>query len=119
MAVLVILDDLLMQTKIEAAAASCGALIHIATGAAALQPAAGPLAWEAILIDLQLEGDSLAIVQQLRAAAPRTPIIGFCSHIETALQRQAAAAGCTAVLPRSAFIRALPRWLGAQLPPDR
>ena len=39
-------------------------------------------------------------------------VIGFYSHVETERARQAAAAGCRTVLPRSAFVRQLDTLLG-------
>ena len=35
------------------------------------------------------------------------PVVGFFSHVEAQRGREAAAAGCTTVLPRSAFVQKL------------
>ena len=61
-----------------------------------------------MLIDLNLSrGDSLAMIRTLRTAHPGTPVIGYCSHVQRDLQQQALEAGCTKVLPRSAFVQQL------------
>ena len=67
-----------------------------------------------MLIDLNLSsGDALAMVRALRQADPGMPVIGYCSHVQDDLKSQALAAGCTAVLPRSAFVQQLPELLSA------
>ena len=109
--ILAIVDDLIFRGKLEAAAAQLRVPLTLASDA-------GPAlrngeAWSRVLIDLNLSsGDSLAMVRNLRAAHPAIPIIGYCSHVQEDLQQQALEAGCTKVLPRSAFVRQLPELLG-------
>lgn len=108
MAVLAIVDDLLFRGKIEAAAAGCP--VRFAGGAEPL-PAAEP-PWTLILVDLNLtSADVLAVIRRAAQAAPA--VIGYCSHVQQALQAQALQAGCTRVLPRSAFVQQLPELLRA------
>ena len=108
--ILAIVDDLIFRGKLEAAAAHLGAPLTIAADAGpALRNGA---TWSRILIDLNLSrGDALLIVRDLRAAHPGVPITGYCSHVQQELQRQALEAGCTTVLPRSAFVQQLPELL--------
>ena len=47
-------------------------------------------------------------IRGYRVSAPSAILIGFGSHVETALLSQASAAGCDSVLPRSAFSNRLP-----------
>jgi DNA-binding NarL/FixJ family response regulator len=59
-----------------------------------------------VLIDLHAT-DAVALVTALKAAAPTVPVVGFYSHVETALRRDALAAGADAALPRSQFVSRL------------
>lgn len=110
--VLAIVDDMIFRGKIEAAAKELGTALTVARDAeAALRLGQG---WSRVLIDLNLsKGDPVAMVRNLRQAYPDVPVIGYCSHVQQDLQRQALEAGCTMVLPRSAFIQQLPNLLSA------
>jgi DNA-binding NarL/FixJ family response regulator len=108
--ILAIVDDLLFRSKLEAAATQLGTPLTIASVSGQVpRPGAG---WSRVLIDLNgSRGDALAMIRALRAAHPGTPVIGYCSHVQRDLQRQALEAGCTQVLPRSAFVQQLPELL--------
>lgn len=109
--VLAIVDDLIFRGKLEAAAAQLHTPLTLAKNA---EGAASAQTYHRVLIDLNLSsGDPLAMVRAVRQAHPATPIIGYCSHVQEDLARQAVAAGCTAVLPRSAFVQQLPQLLDA------
>lgn len=109
--VLAIVSDLLFRAKIEAAAAQAGALVTVVSGGAALVQALTEGRWSRALIDLSgSAGDPLAAVAAARQAGV-PEIIGYCSHVDTALQTRALAAGCHQVLPRSAFVQRLPELL--------
>ena len=110
--ILAIVDDLLFQSKIEAAAAQRGAPLTITTGANAMPRSGPPL--RRVLIDLNLShGDALAMIRNVRAAHPGVSIVGYCSHVQRQLQQQARVAGCTTVLARSAFVQQLPEPLSS------
>ena len=65
-----------------------------------------------MLIDLNVSGgDALAMIRTVRQAHPDLPVIGYCSHIQNDLHSQALEAGCTTVLPQSAFVQQLPELL--------
>lgn len=108
--ILAIVDDLIFRGKLEAAAARLGSSLTIAAEADhALRP---EQSWTRALIDLNLSGgDALAMVRTLRQAHPGMPVIGYCSHVQDDLKSQALEAGCTTVLPRSAFVQQLPELL--------
>ncbi len=110
--ILAIVEDLLFRSKLETMAAQLGTPLTIAADAGpALRPGS---AWSRVLIDLNLSrGDALAVIRDLRAAHPDVPVIGYYSHIQNELQRQALEAGCTRVLPRSAFVQQLQSLLGS------
>ncbi len=104
MSVLAVLDDLLFRSKIAAAAGTRPVQFVSGTSVPAAE---GP--WRLILIDLNLaSAHALALVRQLAQAHPSATIIGYCAHVQQALQAQALAAGCTRVLPKSAFVQQLP-----------
>ncbi|MDP3722786.1 MAG: hypothetical protein Q8R91_04735 [Candidatus Omnitrophota bacterium] len=108
--ILAIVDDLIFRVKLEAAAAHLGTPLTIAADAeSALRSGQG---WSRVLIDLNLSrGDPLAMIRDLRQAYPDVPMIGYCSHVQQDLKTQALEAGCTTVLPRSAFVQQLPQLL--------
>ncbi len=108
--ILVIVDDLLFRSKFDTIAAQLGTPLTIAADAGpALRSGSG---WSRVLIDLNLSrGDALAIIRTIRAAHPGVPVVGYASHIQRELQQQALEAGCTTVLPRSAFVQQLPELL--------
>ena len=108
--ILAIVDDLLFRAKLEAAAAQLGTPLTVAAG---MVPSNGQV-FSRILIDLNLSrGNALAMVRELKAAHPGVPLVGYCSHVQQGLQQQALEAGCTIVLPRSAFVQQLPQLLGS------
>ncbi len=114
MIVLAVVEDLFFQAKVRAAAAP-GVEVRVATTAAQAQDASFDPA--VVIVDLSLaSADPLEVVRALRAQRPAVPIIGYGSHGEAELLAQARAAGCTTVLPRSAFVQQLPRLLAPSAP---
>ena len=116
---LAIVDDLILRSKLEAAAERLGVPLLVSAGAAPfLPPPQG--SWRLAIVDLHLSsGDPLGVVRALRQApangshqpgqaAPPLTIIGVCAHVQHELRTKALAAGCTEVLPRSAFVQRLP-----------
>jgi len=110
MIVLAIVDNLVFQAKIQAAAVPLGVEVRIAKNFTQAQEAwADPAV---VIVDLSLaSADPLELVRALRVQHPAVPIIGYGSHVQTELLAQARAAGCTKVLPRSAFAQQLPSLL--------
>jgi len=110
--ILAIVDDLLFRVKLEAAAAQLETPLTIAADAeSALRSGQG---WSRVLIDLNLSrGDPLAMIRTLRAARLRRPALPSPTHLPvgTRARSQALEAGCTTVLPRSAFVQQLPELL--------
>jgi DNA-binding NarL/FixJ family response regulator len=100
--VLAVVPDLFFATRIGATALAAGvppvefvSPPHAATRAAAARA-------DLVILDLHAK-DAVAIITALKAAAPSTPIVGFHSHVDTELRKDALAAGADAVLPRSRF----------------
>ena len=114
MIVLAIVDDLLSQAKIQAVAVPLGVEVCIAKTFAQAQAAWSDPA--VVVVDLNVtSADPLEMVRTLRAQRPAVPIIGYGSHVQAELLAQARAAGCTTVLPRSAFVQPLPRLLAPSI----
>ena len=109
---LAVVPDLFFSVKLAAVARAAGVeLAFVAPGALFERCAASPPAL--VLIDLHAPCDPPALVRALKADA-RTrgiPVIGFYSHVETDLRRDALAAGIDEALPRSAFVNRLPALL--------
>jgi DNA-binding NarL/FixJ family response regulator len=103
--VLAVIPDLFFATKVAATAKASGIELELASPALAAQRvAAAPPAL--VILDLHA-GEAVALVSALRTVAPDVPVVGFYSHVETALRRDALAAGIAAALPRSAFVHRL------------
>ena len=101
MTVVAYTPDLMDRSKISAAAPGC----RFVSRPEALVGLAGA---DVILIDLSKKGvaDVLADI-----AAGEARVIAYGSHVDRTLLETARAAGCTDVLPRSQFFRALPELL--------
>ncbi len=108
--ILAVVPDLFFATRIREVAAASGASVRESTSAEA-----GVLASETgaalAIVDLHGVADAAATVRALRAAAPGMRIVGFHSHVDTAVRDAALAAGADQVLPRSAFTRRLAEML--------
>ena len=112
MPVLALVEDMLFQQKIQAAADAAGVVVKFGTDVtAAGSPCAGQ-PWDLVIVDLGLtRRDPIALIAALRHQLPATPIIGFGSHVDAAQMTRAREAGCTEVLARSAFVQRLPKLL--------
>jgi CheY-like chemotaxis protein len=111
--VLAAVSDLFFVAKLQAAARQVDVELVLAANSEELQAKARNGADLAVL-DLNDRGlDALSAIAGLRSE-PETagiPLLGFLSHVETELAREAQAAGCDRVLPRSQFSARLPRLL--------
>jgi DNA-binding NarL/FixJ family response regulator len=107
--VLAIVPDLFFATKIAATARLAGVALDVVPHQGAVARG-GETNVALVLLDLHAP-DAVALVTALKAARPALPVVGFYSHVETALRRDALAAGADAALPRSAFVARLPELL--------
>ena len=109
MTLIALVDDLLFQSKIRQTVGPLGVEVHFVK-----TPAEADARWSdsaVAVVDLHLAGtEPLAAIRAVRANHPAAPIIAYGSHVEAGLLAQARAAGCTTVLPRSAFIQYLSRF---------
>jgi CheY-like chemotaxis protein len=103
--ILAVLEDLFFTVKINESAKRAGLPVEFvksekdALDKAGTQPAL-------IIIDLNYQGiDPLKLIRELKEGVGTKGIglIGYLSHIQVELKRQAQEAGCNMVLARSAF----------------
>ena len=102
---------MVFASKIRAVAEAVGVEISFPRSKEALLDKAGATKPQLILVDLhnqRLDAVSLATDLKADEELREIPIVGFFSHVETELQRNALAAGYDRVIPRSAFARDLP-----------
>ena len=109
MPVLAVVPDLYFATRIAATANAIGVKLELLPPPRAVARLAEP-GVSLVVLDLH-QPESLALIGELKRAAPAVPVVGFYSHVETALQRDALAAGADAALPRSQFVGRLPALL--------
>jgi hypothetical protein len=109
-------EDLFFRSKIDATARHLNVPVRF-VGAAELAKACGKDT--AVLLELSGNGDALVAVRAMRAARATADIsvIGFLSHVDRDLARQAESAGVTQVMPRSQFSETLPDLLMDLLAP--
>lgn len=110
--VVAVVDDMFFASKIRATAEALGVEISFPRSKEALVEKAREA--QLILVDLHNQKfDPVALATDLKADEElrAIPMVGFFSHVEVELQRNALAAGFDQVLPRSAFSRDLPKIL--------
>ena len=108
--VLAVVDDLFFASKIRGTAEEVGVTVRFARNPDAMLQAARRDQPELIIFDLNSERISPAeMSKQLKADEQlrSIPLLGFFSHVQTELQRQAEEAGIDQVLPRSIFTKYL------------
>ena len=110
--VISVVDDMFFASKIRAVAEAVGVEISFPRSKEALIEKAREA--QLIVVDLHNQRfDPIAVANDLKSDEElrAIPMIGFFSHVETELQRNALAAGFDQVLPRSVFARDLPKIL--------
>lgn len=114
--VIACVEDLFFRSKIEATARHLNVPVRFVSAKELARAGAAPEAG-AVLLELS-NGDALAAVRELRRGkAAGLAVIGFLSHVDKELAKQAEAAGVTQVMPRSQFSEGLPDLLMDLLAP--
>ena len=110
-----VLNDLMFTAKIQDAARRTQMKAVLATTEAdALQKAKDKPGL--IVLDLNTTAlDALQLIRTLKqdSATSGIRVVGFVSHVQTALRQEAVDAGCDQVVARSAFSQNLPTILSA------
>ncbi len=110
-------EDLFFRSKIEATARHLNTPVRF-VGVGELAKTCGAGDTGAVLLELS-NGASLGAVRELRSARTTRglPVIGFLSHVDKELAKQAESAGVSRVMPRSQFSETLPDLLMDLLAP--
>jgi CheY-like chemotaxis protein len=108
--VIAIVDDLFFASKIRGTAEELGVRARFARSVEVMLEAARRDQPALIICDLHSQKvDPMDLAKQLKGDEQlrSIPLLGFFSHVETELQRQAEQAGYDQVIPRSAFSKYL------------
>ena len=114
--IIAVVDDMFFASKIRAVAEAVGSEISFPRSTEALIQKAREVKPQLIVVDLHNQKiDPGTLARDLKADDElRTiPLLGFFSHVQTELQRNAIAAGFDQVIPRSVFARDLASILAA------
>lgn len=109
-AVLVAVDDLFFAAKIRAVAESVGVATHLVKDKAGIVKAAREESPSLVLVDLHAQKfDAISLGRELKGdeSLKGIELVGFFSHVQTGLQKEAQGAGFDRVLARSVFTRHL------------
>ena len=99
---LILCRDLLLGSRITAAAQSAGVSFKVVRDAAKLSGQVG----ERLIVDLNQEG-ALDAAAAWKVATSGADVVGFVSHVDAAAIQRARDAGLDHVLPRSRFVEQL------------
>ena len=114
--VISVVDDMFFASKIRAVAEAAAVEISFPRSLQAVVSKARETKPGLILVDLHNQRiDPIALAQELKADEELQSIklLGFFSHVQTELQKNALAAGFDQVIPRSIFARDLSEILAA------
>jgi PleD family two-component response regulator len=112
--IIAIVDDMFFKSKIRAVAEAVGTEISFPRNKDALFQKAREAKPQLIIVDLHNEKiEPATLANELKADEELRSIrlLGFFSHVQTELQRDAIAAGFDQVIPRSVFARDLSKIL--------
>jgi CheY-like chemotaxis protein len=113
-AIIAVVDDMFFAAKIRAVAEAVGVEISFPRNKDVLIQKVRETKPRLIVVDLHNQKfDSNALANELKSDEQlrEIRILGFFSHVQTELQRNAIAAGFDQVIPRSVFARDLPKIL--------
>ena len=116
--VIAAVDDMFFASKIRAVAEHLGMTVRFAKSIAAVTEAALTELPGVIVVDLHSERcQPLQLARTLKADdnLRAIPLVGFFSHVETALAAAAQEAGFDRVMPRSAFTNNLAQILSGEV----
>jgi PleD family two-component response regulator len=113
--IIAIVDDMFFASKIRATAEALGVDLSFPRTKELAMEKLHETKPDMIIVDLHNQRcDPLELAKALKGDAQLDgiPLLGFFSHVEVDLQRQALAAGFNTVIPRSVFARDLGKILG-------
>lgn len=101
-----LIDDLFFQMKVAETAKQLGVEFKVAGSPDALINLLEPPT-KLVIVDLNSRNQPVATIERLRATQKELRVVAFLSHVQTELAAQARSAGCSEVMPRSAFTQNL------------
>lgn len=113
-----VVDDMFFISKIRETGKALGLIINFPRNLDGLRAALAEDVPQLIVVDLhhqKLDAVQLALELKANETIKRVPLLGFFSHVEVDLQRQAMQAGYDDVLPRSIFFRDLAKILAGEI----
>ena len=114
--VISVVDDMFFASKIRAVAEAAGVVLSFPRSVEAVVSKARETKPGLIVVDLhnqRIEPVALARALKSDEELRGIKLLGFFSHVQTELQRNALGAGFDQVIPRSVFARDLPNLLTA------
>ena len=113
-----VVDDMFFISKIRETGKALGMVVNFPRNLDALRATITEDVPELILVDLHHRKlDAIQLASELKAneTLRGVALLGFFSHVQVDLQRQAVQAGYDAVLPRSIFFRDLAKILTGEI----
>lgn len=105
-----VVDDMFFVSKIQATAKALGAIVRFPRTLDAARDAAREDIPDLVVVDLHNQKISpLELAREFKAneQLQSIPLLGFFSHVQVDVQKQAVEAGYDQILPRSVFARDL------------
>lgn len=112
-----VVDDMFFISKIRETGKALGLIVNFPRNLDALRATIAEDLPALILVDLHHQKlDAIQLASELKEneKVKNIPLLGFFSHVQTDLQRQAVQAGYDEVIPRSIFFRDLAKILSGE-----
>jgi len=109
--ILLLINDLIFETKIRSTARAIGLEVETARSAAAFGKAVPLRSYAGFIVDLDAGPDAIDAIQATRSSPTCPELVAFGSHVQTELLAAARQAGADQVMPRSRFAAELPAML--------
>ena len=116
--IIAVVDDMVFASKILATGKALGLIVRSPRTLDALRDTLNEERPSLILVDLHNQKlDPVALARELKADDNHKtiPLVGFFSHVQVGLQKEANEAGFDEVMPRSIFARDLANILAGQI----
>lgn len=113
-----VVDDMFFVSKIRATGKALGMIVKFPRTLEAMRESIDDEEPNLIIVDLHnTKVDPIELAKELKQgeSSKHIPLLGFFSHVQSELQRNALAAGYDEVLPRSLFARDLAHVLAGQI----
>lgn len=106
--VIAVVDDMFFASKIRATAEALGVNVSFMRSKEAVIEKLAQTQPDLILVDLHNQKlDPVELAKEIKTRESSVTLLGFFSHVEVELQRNALSAGFDRVIPRSIFARDL------------